>query len=969
MRSTLLARRRLSHYVVARPVALASGEAAARYGSTSAAAALSEHDEGDIEESLEEGRLGRRRDGALTTHRASPTFSTHGLSSTSVPTRPRVQHLSLSPAQTQEAEVFKRVSTLPRDATLSASLDHLSSLTDIGCPLTPAALKILLKRTPDTASMIRLAPVLTRSLEQERDISEVVKMLNRYTKPLGQLRMIAVLPNFVDFFLRRMEECIREHQGSAEELVEWYQTFIRGLRHFADPPHIRHKGVAPSIPLPQPVRAHVARITQHLLDALDNLPSSSHSSSRPRLSDRFLSQTLCKTAFMSPKLLNLVLDHVNDRGIRMSRQSWVVCYVCAVETGSKDKIAICKNGIISNGASTARSAEPRIEAGQLSMISASLSDLESLDQQLGANAVQEEWDGSLMDLQDTRERTADNESKLKEDELHRVGRIGIEAGQAHGEADQLSVSNRNGHSPSTNYAIQTSPQSSTKLNTRVDVNHSDSAAHGPPPFAASGSVDGQDARERLTELLFARFSSETGDILEVARPLLIQSGSSRSSNDQLTTRAWSVLLSHVKERLNVDIDVLQKIQHAIPEFQLDATIAAPIMQAYVRHGHALQAMAIWRDLVERQAASPDRPGYYIDRDVLAVATEACCAASGVERAIKLVNSFAWRGGSQANALAIHLDATNVNVLLKHCQPKDRFGLAQRLWYMAGKRWGVYLDSASLLYLLEAGTGDEVVEHWRSSDTLNHWEDQLADEAFEDNVSLLDHNNEYTADQWKAKREIFHDILFQNWPSLRKIKSPLELESGRFGFLSSLFGFHSSRSSPSHSTDEPITPSSPTHQLPSTRPELPDVNSQYTHIIPDGYAFDAYLSLLAEHQQTKAIPLALGWMHHLNILPLHSTLLVALMHVTEGGGQMRHVSPWNQDGSGAFVSDEQVLMRWLEEWLGDTMESVKGRGWGRNAGKRWRKKVPTEMEVAMYTRSLLEKRQKKIAKQRRDSYAR
>lgn len=197
--------------------------------------------------------------------------------------------------------------------------------------------------------------------------------------------------------------------------------------------------------------------------------------------------------------------------------------------------------------------------------------------------------------------------------------------------------------------------------------------------------------------------------------------------------------------------------------------------------------------------------------------------------------------------------------------------------------------------------------------------------------------------WQMARVIFRQVVLGNWPHLRETRSPLdEVDQSTFDKFTSLFDgdLHILRHV------------SPNKLRELNQDSLPDPNARYTHIIPTASTFHSYISLLGYYNYPHEIPVALAWMKALSIVPTWFTMRLALMHICEAEGPRRWVRGWGKEGKGRLVRDEEIMRRWLEEWL--LQEDSGGNG---RLGDSWTDKVPSEEEVAAFRRMFAERNQR------------
>ena len=407
--------------------------------------------------------------------------------------------------------------------------------------------------------------------------------------------------------------------------------------------------------------------------------------------------------------------------------------------------------------------------------------------------------------------------------------------------------------------------------------------------------------------------------------------------------AWSMLLVRTGQQASVTTAHMLDLYAMMPREALCAHTLTPLMNALIAMDDPDAAWQIWLDALEMEKKSR-QPGLFLDRITLAVATEICGRRDGLDAAVRLVDVHAARVRKVKSKFDLRpserklpLDTQNVNILIREAGSARSPSTAFRLWTASRPRWGARMNGFSLGLLMNAarvceyappddpdGFVDDVDTRWRlllnEMDPRRHFR---ADEApkknekyrqyEEDGFSkgdagvLLDppgykwYTDYGTYRPWQRARHIFRDVVLYNWPFLSAVKSPLTVQGALLGFTS--WGGSLATPAPiEHATTLP----------------LPD--AQYMHIIPALGTWQAYIRLLGTFSLVQEIPLALAWMKELGITPDHATMLIALTFVREVEGPRRLIKNWTADGGGALVRDEEILRKWLEEWLGDGTES-------------------------------------------------
>lgn len=454
----------------------------------------------------------------------------------------------------------------------------------------------------------------------------------------------------------------------------------------------------------------------------------------------------------------------------------------------------------------------------------------------------------------------------------------------------------------------------------------------------------------------------------------------------IAQHAWSVLLTRLARDTTVSADMLLELSDSMPAKYTTGRTLTPIMHGLLRRGEGPRAWSIWRELLSKESQSEKRgeKGLFVDRVSLSVGAQICHDIASLDSAIEMVDLWAHRPwqpppvhGQMENS--VYLDTQCVNILLTLCQSDGATSTAFRLWKAALPRWGVYLDHISLKILIDVARyhsihrksvqpdADVFKERLRQMvDGFSLWghghmEEGTAEvyDAYEDagfakgstSVLLAPPGNSGAREKedwrlekpWQMARVIFRQVVLGNWPHLRETRSPLdEVDQSTFDKFTSLFD--GDLHIPRHV--------SPNKLRELNQDSLPDPNARYTHIIPTASTFHSYISLLGYYNYPHEIPVALAWMKALSIVPTWFTMRLALMHICEAEGPRRWVRGWGKEGKGRLVRDEEIMRRWLEEWL--LQEDSGGNG---RLGDSWTDKVPSEEEVAAFRRMFAERNQR------------
>ncbi|WVW84886.1 hypothetical protein I302_106921 [Kwoniella bestiolae CBS 10118] len=767
--------------------------------------------------------------------------------------------------------------------------------------------------------------------EEQVFMDHILELLQKLLVHLGQHQMFALLPAVVQLFLNRMEvELDVTVQPNIGDLQAKYKGFIQYLRFFAT------LGPSKSTqPLPLPVRDQVARIVAHLLKTLSEIPSSSDVTQQPQLSAAMF-KCLFRRRMLTPELRKMLVGHAFDRKIDLTRFQWQQCTLSAMEERNdraakryrvRWKLAIDREEAEAEaGQANAKAEDDEVEEVEI--------DAEELLEQAGI--VNEE------PLKSTIEMSTPTTSITERDK--QISRI----------ISEMVIS-----------------QYSNSMEKILSLMK---------PYLTPSELD-------------ARMEKSTGPGLKNSmrgvnfRP-------TRYDVYSLLRYAWSILLDRCSKDKTVTSEALIEMAETLPGDAVVGHTLTPIMHGLVKRGEPLKAWEIWRDLIEREKSAPSiAKGLFVDRITLAVATEACRSAIDIDTAIMLVDTWGKKPTSRIKvkrkekwAGSIRLDAQNINILLDLCRLDGKPSLAFRLWSAALPRYGVYLDDISMNLLLDIArysdnelenevmlskqeenelfrkrlraiaqefrfrrkkesTDDDVEEDGGSNGNSRVYDDDAW--ANSPTSILLDNPNNawrYRGDKggleapWKKARRIFRQVILGNWPHLREVESPLEV--AHQGAFSSIVSFFTD-------TDQSTFPPDPNSKAEDKEIHLPSPNARFTHIIPTSNTFRSYIALLGYYNRHSEIPIVLAWMKRLGITPTFSTMCLALLHICEAEGPRRWVKGFGENGGRALVRDEEIMRRWLQDWL-------------EGAAKGRKVIVPTEKDVADSRRWLAERRQRLTA---------
>ncbi|WRT67970.1 uncharacterized protein IL334_004944 [Kwoniella shivajii] len=813
----------------------------------------------------------------------------------------------------------------------SVPLQTLLDQYDLTSPIPFAHLVPLLRHPSSPSTIITLTPSVIAYIEDfDNPMYKCVELLERLSSQMGNHQMLALLPPVVQSFLQRVDvEVERGGQCEVGELQRWYQRIIHSLRYFSGSKANSTASYNQGLVLPLPIRMQVTQMISHLMEVLSSLPSSSDQYCQPRISSSFL-KLLITRRYLTPELRKMLVRHTWSHGIDLTPSQWHQCTISAMDEGNE------------------RDAKRYRKRKQIAI------DKRQPEQILNVEEDLSEFAGNMINH-------FGSGQSLRAKEISRL--------------------------------------ISEMVIAKYDQSIDDLLPTLEPflyPDIQEGTLGHEKFRNDMRGTRFKAAKYDVNSLLRYAWSILIH----RSTREKKVTGDALLEMAETLPGEAVVGHTLTPIMHGLIK-RGEPLKAWDIWRDLINH--------------EKNATFPSK-GLFIDRITLAVAMEACYSASNLEAAVTLVDTWAKKrmimdesGNEDTMAGSIQLDAQNINILLNLCRRDGKASIAFRLWSAALPRYGVYLDDISLNLLLDiARYSDNDLEdeislsrseenelfkrrlrafadefrfrrRHRQEAELSEMEDEDCDEIGYSNenersdminsdegfwgkspTSILINDPEFAfrfrKDKggleipWKKARRIFRQVVLGNWPHLREIKSPLEIayhQGVSFGSIASFFGH-----SPSPDIDTDQDGESNNSKVEDREIRLPSVNARFTHIIPTSNTFKSYIALLGYYNRHSEIALTLGWMKSLDVKPTWSTMCLALLHICEAEGPRRWVKGFGENGNIGLVRDEEIVRKWLQQWLGEQDE---------NDGKGGRRSiVPTEQDVARSRRWLAERRQKLTA---------
>jgi hypothetical protein len=795
-------------------------------------------------------------------------------------------------------------------------------------------------RRSDTSSLIALLPNIESTLRSaSASAADVVLVLRSLISHLGDHCMIAIMPRVADMFLSSMDAAWARGQGDIpwSEMVHLYHQFLAAFWPFSLWNTIRDAQVVKAgrdNPLPPEISNLVVRCLLDILNKADSAPGASDPSHRPTLPPA-IRKLLLSPAYVTPQIRRIVLQHCRNRRTPISEYEWHQHMMAAAREGDLDK------------AVSYRQEKLRVRLAIRAAVAARTPTPSPEGQSRTGSTAEEDVIGpdlpSLPELNVERQQTADKTA------------MSVERNPIPGDSGWR------------------------RRRERLDVVDK-------MILARSGDSLEHLVREAESISAFGACLRATGQ----APPSDVYPNGD-DVEDRIDTRivstkryAWSALIDRFARGASASAEDIVEIVETMPQTALIGATVTPAMHALVRRRHPDKTWALWRDLVAlERAASPEGRGHWVDRKTLAVATEACADVYNLEGAVALVDLWARNPTIKPDrdglSHSVVIDAQNVNVLLHQCKLSGRPSIAFRVWAAALPRWGVWLDDISLSLLLDTArfAGDSYdpqnapdvrvrlraiaaelnfrkTRGERLASNAGDWAAYDAAGFAKGGTNVLLDPDDYSwsnehgrAPPWQVARSMFRNIVLGNCPHLANTKSPLDITSGAIASISAFFASRQSRSprktSENSPSPDPIT--SPSPSRPSLLP-FPSTSARHTYIIPTANSFRAYIFLLIHGERYDEIPTALAWMKELGIVPSYNTLSAAILHVSEVQGPRRWVPGWGPDGETRLVTDEDILRRWLLEWLGDGKEEHEGKD---------KAVIPSENDVAAYRRLMIEKR--------------
>jgi hypothetical protein len=688
-------------------------------------------------------------------------------------------------------------------------------------------------------------------------ILQVAEVYSSLVNQLGRHKMYAALAPTVGAYFVRMDQAIRNREIDIERMQGLYKRILKAMHNFAeDEDRLKNR----LEPLPDVVRVEVYRVVRRMVDDMERAPSSS--TSQAASLDAGLLRVLSNRRLMSLSLAQLLFEHAGRSGRPLGP---AVLHQCVMAAMGEGNAKLAQTLLRVNGKSLSRIARS-----------------------------EDTRDGDTPRVEDGHTKTDPRYALWKVKDL--LARAAFDA-----DLDDMS-----------RWLLP-------YLQTREDVSNHDLGSGG-------GTLP-------LTD----------------------------EQHLQTMRYAWSMLLNRAGKHPGVTTSHMLDLYATMPEAAGCAHTLTPIMNALLALDDADVAWKIWLDALDKERSS-GQPGRFVDHVTLAVASEICGRREGLDAAVRLVDQHAVRvkqlelqPDRRPASQTTTIDTQNVNILIREAASARSPSTAFRLWTASRPRWGARMNGFSLGLLMNAariceysppndpdGFVDDVNTRWRlllsEMDPRSHFR---ADEPPKENEKYRQYEEDgfskgdagvlldppgykwYTAygtyRPWQRARHIFRQVVLDNWPFLRAVKSPLTVQSGFLGFAS--WGGS--------------LPASPPIEHATTLP-LPE--ARYMHIIPTPGTWQAYIQLLGTFSRVQEIPLALAWMKELGVKPERTTMLIALTFVREVEGPRRLIKNWTAGGGSKLVRDEEILRKWLEEWLRDGTDSKGGAK---------QPVVPTEDEVWNY----------------------
>lgn len=398
---------------------------------------------------------------------------------------------------------------------------------------------------------------------------------------------------------------------------------------------------------------------------------------------------------------------------------------------------------------------------------------------------------------------------------------------------------------------------------------------------------------------------------------------------ELSRQIWTMLFTFASHSGSMTASQWTTMQEHAPEGILTGAAKTAMLHSMLRRNQPAQALQAWEEMV----ASGE---LFVDAVALSVPATALMHMGELERAVRLVDQWAVRSNAPPppdDGPRVQIDTQTVNLLMEGCRRLKQPNVAYRMWQAMLPRWGVRQDSLTLTSLIHCarhadagGRGGAAIEPslggfaraiarafrsdapeedrgWLAGDDLEQygWARGPTSVLFD-----RDADRGRPLIGWQIARLLLRTILFDNWPGLQNVRTPLAMLPTGSGL--NIFGS-------SLEDDEAAPDAPPPRLIPST--------GHYAHLTPSASTFHAYIHLLGYRSLTSEIPLALAWMHALRIVPHRRTLTAVLMYVGETEGPARLVrvpamGKGNKKGKTRreWLRDEEVLRVWLARWLGE-----------------------------------------------------
>ncbi|KAG8889030.1 hypothetical protein FRB98_006078 [Tulasnella sp. 332] len=410
------------------------------------------------------------------------------------------------------------------------------------------------------------------------------------------------------------------------------------------------------------------------------------------------------------------------------------------------------------------------------------------------------------------------------------------------------------------------------------------------------------------------------------------------------------------------VDLLHKLETASAPVSVDITMYTSIISSLIQKNMWPLAWRIWerlrrRCVVESQGTAHAIPlsarKWRLDKVALCIGVILLCRYKrDPVKAFTMVHAMASEE-ENISGNRIPTDTALINQLLEELARLRRTEAIFPIWQDMSRQYGVHRDNGTLVVLLQAATYGSVGGEMdvTSSGVVEEFASTVAD-GFQRLVFASRRRNRFSKSDtanadvllghrvisllrdapapredvlwdgmiaWQRARLVFLEVIFGNWPGLRKVQLSEKATESVPGTTKPSTKTYFTRPRPAELLHRPSTSPYGSHieflseSDPRTIPPVPST-SLYPEITPTDQTFRAYIQLLGEHSLQDQIPQAVAWMRCLAIRPSKNTLVTALAYYREVTEDLVPPLVEAYGKSAGKKNAYATFMRWVQGWV-------------------------------------------------------